>query len=105
MIRIHKDLFYNTFNKNIDLYLEFIEIIKSEYKETIYNLSKSTTILDIRNNVHKLISIISNIKSSITNELLYLCKLLLQNEKIMNIDYYYPMVKPIVEYNSYIIGL
>ena len=105
MINIHKNLFYEVFNKNIDLYYDFIKIIKQEYNGCIIDLAKSTTVLEIRNNTHKMLSIITNLLSTKCDELLYLCKLLLFTKKTEPIHIYLPYVKDIIEYDRKIIGL
>lgn len=105
MINIHKNLFYDVFNKNFDLYDDFIKVIKKEYTKCINDLDKSTNVLEIRNNVHKIVGIISNLLSTKCDELLYLCKLLLFTKKTESIDIYLPYVKNIIEYDKTIIGL
>ena len=105
MISIHKKLFYEVFDKNIDTYFEFIKNINQEYSETIVDLRKSNTILEIRNNTHKIVGIISNLVSTRCDELLYICKTLLQNEKKTPIYLYMPHVENIIKYDKSILGL
>lgn len=105
MINIHKKLFYEVFDKNIDAYNDFIKIINHEYVETINNLKISNNIVDIRFNVHKLISIINNLLSTKCDELLYLCRLLLLTEKIVHIDLYLLYIKNIINYDKNNLGL
>jgi hypothetical protein len=105
MILIHEKIFFDVFHKNYDLYNDFMKVIQYEYKQTILDLKNSKTVLDIRNNTHKLVSIISNLMSTSCDELLYICKLLLFNEKTCTVDFYLPYVKEIIEYDKHKIGL
>lgn len=105
MILIHERLFCDIFDKNYDLYIEFMKVVQDEYKETIIVLHNSNTVLDIRNNTHKLVGILSNLLSTSCDELLYICKWLLFNEKTYSIDFYLPYVKQIIEYDKHKIGL
>ena len=105
MILIHKKLFYEVFNKNIDLYFDFMNIIKSEYSDVIIILKNSSAIPEIRSATHKLVSIISNLLCDNCAEILALCKLLLLNEKNYDISFYLPCVKNIIDYDKTKIGL
>lgn len=105
MININKKLFYEVFNKDIDAYYDFIEIIDEEYIETINSLKLCNTVTEIRYNVHKLIGIINNLLNTKCDELLYMCRILLLNEKTANIDLYLPYVKNIINYDKNELGL
>ena len=105
MITIHKNIFYDICNKNIDIYFDLINTIRNEYIETIYNLQKSVNVEDIRFNTHKLVSILTNITSIPSDELLYICYLLLLNEKTEDINCYIPYTEQIIQYNKSKLGL
>jgi len=105
MIKIHKQLFYEFFNKNIDLYFEFMNTIKIDYTNTINELKISKDVDEIRFNVHKMISIISNLPIIESSEIFYLCKTLLIINKSDHIDYYMESVKKIIEFDNTIIRL
>jgi Mg2+ and Co2+ transporter CorA len=108
MIKVHGYILYSIFDKNIDLYNEYIDIIRKEYSDVIIQLQrKQNTIADIRNCAHRLISIISNLYLP-SSEIVYICKLLLSNEKNnpkIGINYYTPYVNMILDYDKSQIGL
>jgi hypothetical protein len=105
MIKIHKQLLYELFDKNIDLYFKFMNTIKIEYMNTINELKLSNTVNEIRFNVHKLISIISNLTITEISEILFLCKALLLIDKSYPIDYYFSCVDNIIDFDKTTIGL
>ena len=108
MISIHKKLFYETFDKNIDLYIEFINIIKEEYINFIKNIVNATSVKELRRNIHSLIGIISVFETNLKNELLYFCKFALNEDKndTSNVlEKYQPYIKQIVEFDKTKLGL
>lgn len=48
MIKIHKQLLYDFFDKNIDLYFEFMNTMKIDYTNTISELKISKDVDEIR---------------------------------------------------------
>jgi hypothetical protein len=48
---IHNKIFTEIFNKNYDLYFEFIQMISQEYDEIIKNIKHTNTISIVRMNV------------------------------------------------------
>jgi hypothetical protein len=108
MIYIIKKLFEEVFERNIDLYNEFITMSRMEYKSIINILSVSDSIIDVRFQVHKLIGILSNLLDSSTNELMYYCKLLIminKNDTTINFDSYKPYIEMIINFNNSRFGL
>jgi len=79
MMKIHKNIFYNICDKNVDLYMEIIKNIRDEYKEAITNIKIETNVSIIRYNVHKLLGLICYLGN--TEEIFYICKMMLQNNK------------------------
>jgi len=104
MIKIHKYLFYTIFDKNINLYLEFINTIKKEYSDIIINLKSYNTVNEIRFNIHKLLSLLSNLIID-DSEIIFLCKSILNYDKNQSVDFYLPTVMLIIEFDKSIIGL
>jgi len=78
---IHTKLFNEICNQDIQLYVEFIDMVNYEYDQSIQIMETSDDVLHIRMNVHKLIGILSYLYSEPTEEIIYLCKILLQNDK------------------------
>jgi hypothetical protein len=108
MITIHKKLFYDVFDKNIDLYNDFIISMNKDYKKIIQNISNATSIEEIRRNIHSFIGIISIFETNITNELLYLSKMLLmldKNDKTITIQVYLYYTEKIVNFDKSKLGL
>lgn len=108
MITIHKKLFYQLFDKNIDLYNDFISTMNEDYKKIITNISNATTIEEIRRNIHSLIGIISVFETNIKNELLYFCRILLildKNDKNITINDYLLYTEKIINFDKSKLGL
>ena len=108
MITIHKKLFYEVFDKNIDIYIDFISSINKDYNRIITNISNSTSIEEIRKNIHSLIGIISIFETNISNELLYLCRILLmldKNDKTIELKHYLYYTEKIVNFDKSKLGL
>ena len=79
MISINKYIFYEICNKNIDLYNEYMNDVRIDYYYIIRDLENAYTIEDIRFNVHKVLSVLSNLQ--VLNDFVYICKLILLLEK------------------------
>lgn len=108
MISIIKRLFEEVFDKNIDLYNEHINMIRSEYNKIMTILSVSDSIFEVRYEVHKLVGLLANLLVSSTNELLYWCKLLLildKSDLTITMDSYKPYIQEIVDFNKSKFGL
>jgi hypothetical protein len=108
MIKIHKRIFYEIFDKNIDMYMEYIETLNVEYSKIITKLSITSDIPQIRYYVHKLIGILNNFYDDSAIELIYYCKLLLNIDKknpLFTIDDYKEYINLIVNYDKTLFGL
>ena len=108
MITIYKKLFYQVFDKNIDLYNDFMQNINSDYNKIIKKITTSTTIEEIRRNIHSLIGIISIFETNIKDELLYFCRILLmldKNNKTITINDYLLYTEKIVNFDKTKLGL
>jgi hypothetical protein len=110
MNNIHKKFFIDVFDGDIELYNEYMRMISKEYDEIIKKLKKSTSIIEIRCMVHKLISIIINLSfyCDIVNDLVYLCRILLRIDKknvFYNYYYYDPFITNIIVFDKRKIGL
>lgn len=105
MISINNYIFNEVCEKNMDVYNEFISCIKAEYKNVIKVLKNSTTIEDVRFQTHKLVGIINNLDA---NELMYICKLILlidKNDTHIQMAFYEPYIREIIDYDKSKIGL
>ena len=105
MFYINKYIFNEVCEKNIDIYNEFISCISIEYNNIIKILKNPKTVADIRFQTHKLLGIINNLHA---DELIYICKLILQidkNNRDISIDVYKPCIKQVIEYDISRIGL
>jgi hypothetical protein len=108
MITIHKKIFYELFDKNIDLYNDFISSMNEDYNRIIKIISNATSIEEIRINIHSLIGIISVLENANTNELLYICRLILlidKNDKNITLKHYASYIEEITNYDKYKLGL
>jgi len=108
MITIHKKIFYELFDKNIDLYNDFISSMNEDYKRIIKIISNATSIEEIRRNIHSLIGIISVLETSNKNELLYRCRLILlidKNDKNITLKTYASYIEEIINYDKSKLGL
>jgi hypothetical protein len=105
MFYINKYIFNDICDKNIDTYNEFILCIRQEYINIIEILKNVITVNELRFQIHKLVTIISNLHA---NELMYICKLLLlidKNDANIQIETYYPYIQQIINYDNSKIGL
>jgi UTP-glucose-1-phosphate uridylyltransferase len=108
MIKLDKKLFYEVFDKNIDLYNDFINTMKEDYNRIIQNISNATSIEEIRRNTHTLIGTISVFEIYAKNELLLSCINMLnldKNDKTIKIENYIPYIKEIVDFDKTKLGL
>lgn len=108
MITIHKKIFYELFDKNIDLYNDFIGSMNEDYKRIMKIISNATSIEEIRRNIHSLIGIISVLETANNNELLYRCRLILlidKNDKNITLKHYASYIEEIINYDKSKLGL
>jgi DNA-directed RNA polymerase len=108
MITIHKKIFYEVFDKNIDLYNDFISSMNEDYNRIIKNISNATSIEEIRRNIHSLIGIISVLETANKNYLLYRSRLLLlidKNDKNITLKDYEIYIQEIINYDKSKLGL
>ena len=80
MYRIHKRLFHDFCDNNIEIYQDFVKSIREDYLLIMQELFQPTDIPNIRHNIHKLFSVIILLDSS-NEEMIYLCKLILNIDK------------------------
>jgi organic radical activating enzyme len=105
MYPINKYLFEDIFEKNNDLYQEFMCAVDTEYIDTIDVIKHVKTISEIRSNIHKLLSIVINLVDK-NYEMIYYCKLVLFIDKSeTDIKWYSEYIKMILAYNKSQLGL
>ena len=105
MYPINKYLFEDIFEKNNELYQEFMYAVDTEYSEIIDVLKNINTVSEIRSNVHKLLSVVINIVDK-NYEMIYYCKLiLLINKSETNVKWYTEYIKMILAYDKVQMGL
>lgn len=100
-------IFYQLFDKNIDLYNDFMQNMNSDYNKIITNISTATTIEEIRRNTHSLIGLISIFEMN-DSELLYFCRILLmldKNDKNITINDYFLYTEKIINFDKSKLGL
>jgi hypothetical protein len=81
-MHLHKNILDNICDGNIQYYIEYMDSLKLEIKNTIKGISaflKNSDIVQLRANVHKLISIICYLEKN--DELLHICKYILFEPK------------------------
>ena len=90
MYRIHKRLFHDFCDNNIEIYQDVIKTIREDYILIMKELSTTIQeIPNIRHSIHKLFSVIILLDSS-NEEMIYLCKLILNiDKKIQIFNYIY----------------
>lgn len=79
MIRIHKSIFYDICEKNIDLYNDFMKDLLNDYKETLREIQVKNGIKTIRFYTHRMFGIICYLSNSA--EVFYICKMILAVDK------------------------
>jgi len=93
------------FDKNIDMYTEYISIVRKDYIEIIQMLSSCQDVAMIRMCVHKLIGLIGYFED-MNYEMIYYCRLLLNIDKdVNNISLYFTYLDWIVQYDKKKLGL
>jgi hypothetical protein len=98
-------IFEVLFDKNIDMYTEYISDVKKEYIEIIRFLSSCQEVATIRKWVHKLIGLIGYFED-MNYEMIYYCRLVLNIDKdVNNISLYSPYIDWIVHYDKKKLGL
>lgn len=80
MMRINQFLFYEICGKDMDMYEDITKSVKIDYRNTIRDLGNSSTWESAIFHTHKLMGVISILKNT-NEEVLYLCKSLLQLSK------------------------
>ena len=105
MYPINKYLYENIFDKNNEMFQEFICSVDTENTDTINILKCVNTVPEIRKTVHKLVSIVNNLVHN-NYEIIYYCKLvLLINKAETNVKWYTEYIKMILAYDKTKMGL
>jgi len=100
MKRINMYLLNTLFDKNIDLYNEFIDSVKHEYNYIIKLLSLEKNITNIRKLVHNLVNVIGYFENC-NFEMMYYCRMLLSTDKKCNdVSTYLPYIEWIICYDK-----
>jgi hypothetical protein len=89
-------------HNNVTLYKEYIQNIIIEYhhyKKELINSIKENSILAIRQTTHKILGIIAYLEK--TNELIYLCKIILLYDKTSTFDTYKQDIENLINYDIY----
>jgi len=105
MYKIHRYVYDVIFEKNMNMYNDFIHSVRKEYTDIITSLSKTQDTVLIRQLIHKLIGVIAFFED--TNcELVYYCRLILNIDKTKN-DYslYFLYIEHIIAYDKKQLGL
>ena len=76
---IHKYIFYEICEKNIDVYFELIRTMRSEYKAGLRIITNVSDIGIVRYNIHKMLGVICYLGNK--EEIIYICKMILQIDK------------------------
>jgi hypothetical protein len=101
----NKYLFETIFEKNNELYQDFMISVNDEYTEIINTLKSENTISEIRKLIHKLLNVVINLVDK-NYEMIYYCNLvLLINKTDTDITKYSVYIKMIVDYNKELMGL
>lgn len=99
MIQLHKFIFQEVCSKNIDLYNEFIQVMKQEFYDTIGKINPGYSIDVLRYNTHKLVGIVSYLDNN--DEIIYVCSLILAIDKRnSDISPYYPYLSMLSEIST-----
>jgi len=102
---LNKYIFEVLFEKNIDMYTEYILTVRKEYIEIILSLSSCRDITIIRALVHKLIGLIGYFHD-VNYEIVYYCRLLLNIEKeLTDFSLYFTYIQWILQYDKKNLGL
>ena len=105
MYPINKYLFENVFEKDNEMYQEFMYEVDNEYTEIINILKFEMNVSEIRKIIHKLLSVVINLVDK-NYEMIYYCKLyLLIDKSETNVKWYTEYIKIILAYDKSKIGL
>ena len=105
MYPINKYLFETIFEKDNEMYQEFMYEVDNEYVDTINNLKHVNTTSEIRKIIHKLLSVVINLVDK-NYEMVYYCKLcLLIDKSETNVKWYTEYMKMILAYDKSKMGL
>ena len=106
MIILHKHIFLNICNKNIDTYEDFIYTLNDDYTNIIVDLSaKNITCHAIRQLIHKMVGLVAIFQDT-NEEIMYMCKLILNiDKKSTNFLLYKEYVQWILLYDKRKLGL
>jgi len=105
MYPINNYLFENVFEKNNEMFQDFISTVDTDYIDTINILKHAKSIPEIRKTIHKLLSIVTNLVDK-NYEMIYYCKLILFiDKKETNVKWYTEYVKMILDYDKRNMGL
>lgn len=106
MIILHKYIFLNICNKNIDTYQDFMHTLNDDYVSIILGLSaKNITCSCVRHLIHKMIGLVS-IFDKTNTEIIYICKMILNIEKkSTDISLYNEYIQWILRYDKHKLGI
>ena len=99
----HIKKFYNDLFCNTSEYDEYICMVREEYDNIIDIIDNTTDVKIIRSNSHKLLGILLNLLGDniYENDLIYLCKILLKNNKnTTSYSIYIPFIENIVKFDK-----
>ena len=99
MLQLHKFIFQEVCDKNIDVYNEFIDVMKQDFYDTIGKINSGYSIDVIRYNTHRLVGIVSYLDNN--DEIIYVCSLILAiDKKNSDISPYYPYLSMLSEVST-----
>ena len=105
MYPINKYLFESVFEKDNEMYQEFMYEVDNEYTEIINILKFEMNVSEIRKIIHKLLSVVINLVDK-NYEMIYYCKLcLLIDKSETNVKWYTEYIKMILAYDKTKMGL
>jgi hypothetical protein len=105
MYPINKYLFESVFDKNNEMFQEFMCSVDTDYIDTINILKYINTVPEIRKTIHKLLSVVINLVDK-NYEMIYYCKLILFiDKKETNVKWYTEYVKMILDCDKRNMGL
>ncbi len=105
MYPINNYLFENVFEKNNEMFQDFISTIDTDYIDIINILKHAKYIPEIRKTIHKLLSIVTHLVDK-NYEIIYYCKLILFiDKKETNVKWYMEYMKMILDYDKAQMGL
>lgn len=105
MYPINKYLFETIFEKDNEMYQEFMCGVDNEYTDLINILKFEINVSEIRKIIHKLLSVVINLVYK-NYEMIYYCKLcLLIDKSETNVKWYTEYIKMILAYDKSKMGL